>query len=186
MAHISTAVEYATHCLLYLVSVDDIPPRFSIKDLAQMQGVPPQYLAKIFTKLRQANLVQATEGLKGGFQLARPAAEISMLDIVHAVDGDKSLFDCQNIRTRCALFNQQPPSWATAGLCSIHAVMVEAEQKMKESLSHHTLDSINNILIEKAPADYSDQISTWFNDKNSHGKLIANTERTVNNETIAC
>lgn len=165
MSHISTAVESAMHCLLYLVSEDGEPPQLPIKDIAEMQGVSAQYLAKIFTKLRHHNLVEATEGTKGGFQLAKPAAEISVFDVVRAVDGKKPLFDCRNIRTQCALFAPEPPAWATAGHCSIHAVMLEAEQQMEASLKQHTLASISETLTDKAPNDYGEQVIRWFGDK---------------------
>ncbi|MBE0777079.1 Rrf2 family transcriptional regulator, partial [Escherichia coli] len=49
-------------------------------------------------------LVAATEGVRGGFRLARPANEISVLDVVRAIDGDKSIFECREVRERCAIF----------------------------------------------------------------------------------
>ena len=76
MAHITTGVEYGLHCLLYLVDPRgsaDAAPQASVRDLADLQGVPVEYVAKLFTKLQKAGLVVAAEGARGGFRLARPA-----------------------------------------------------------------------------------------------------------------
>src|SRR5579871_5422196 len=111
VAHISNAVEYALHCLLYLTDPSGKPVGASVRELADLQGLSSEYLAKIFTKLRQAGLVVAIEGVSGGFALAREPARISVLDIIEGVDGKKPLFECRNIRLGCALFGSSPPRW---------------------------------------------------------------------------
>ena len=59
------------------------------RDLAELPGVPVEYVAKLFTKLQEAGLVVATEGVRGVFRLARPAESISVLDVVTATEGEK-------------------------------------------------------------------------------------------------
>src|SRR5471032_1316891 len=93
MSHISTGVEYALHCLLFLADLPADAPEASAKDLAELQGIPGEYAAKLFTKLNKAGLVAASEGVKGGFALAKAPQHISVLDVVDAVDGEKSLFN---------------------------------------------------------------------------------------------
>ncbi|MGC1328978.1 RrF2 family transcriptional regulator, partial [Pseudomonas sp.] len=115
MSLYSAGVEYGIHCLIFLVGAGGDSREASVRDLAQLQGVPQDYLAKIFTKLAKAHLVVATEGVRGGFRLARPADEVSLLDVVNAIDGRKSIFDCREIRGRCALFDGAPPAWALDG-----------------------------------------------------------------------
>ena len=86
MPHIGSRAEYGLHCLLHLVGrgQDDAP---SARDLAAFQGVSASYLAKLFTKLEKAGLVVSSEGIRGGFRLARPARDISVLEIVDALEG---------------------------------------------------------------------------------------------------
>lgn len=55
--------------------------------IAERTGVPKAYLSKILHALARAQLIQAKRGYRGGFKLARPAHEISLLDVVEAVDG---------------------------------------------------------------------------------------------------
>ena len=93
MALYSAGVEYGIHCLLFLTDEKGDSRDSSVRALAELQGVPQELLAKVFTKLAKAGLVAATEGVRGGFRLARPADEISVLDIVKAIDGDKLIFE---------------------------------------------------------------------------------------------
>jgi Rrf2 family protein len=162
MSFISTGVEYALHCLLFLVSRPENAPEANVRDLADLQGVSVEYLAKLFTKLSRAGLVVATEGAGGGFALAKPAAKIRVLDVVVAIDGEKPLFECREIRSRCAVFGAKAPAWATSGVCSIHAVMLAAEDRMRDELSSHTLASLAGQVAGKAPRRFGVQIENWF------------------------
>ena len=176
MALSSTSVEYGLHCLLLLC-----PPasHASSQDLAQFQGVSAAYVAKLFAALKRAGLVMAFEGAGGGYRLARPAAEISVLDVVQALEGDKPLFQCNEIRGKCAVFGGQPPAWANKGRCSIHAVMIEAEQKMRHVLAGHTLAELAARLESKAPKAFPREVAAWF-DARKAGRGRTAAKRRIN------
>lgn len=163
MAFITSSVEYGTHCLLWLVDADGAPA--SSRDLAELQGVSPSFVAKIFPKLEKAGIVRAAQGVRGGYRLARHPEAISVLDIVDAIEGDKPLFDCQEIRGRCAVFGDAAPKWATQGVCAIHAAMLRAEQAMRDSLAAESLASLAATLGRKAPAGFANDIRRWLDDK---------------------
>lgn len=165
MSLYSAGVEYGIHCLAFLVDELGDSREASVRDLADLQGVPQEYLAKVFTKLAKAKLVVATEGVRGGFKLARPADEITVLDIVTAIDGRKMIFECRDIRDRCALFDGAPPSWAQEGTCSIHAVMLTAQKRMEEALAQQTILDIARRVGRKAPVEFSSQVVEWINDR---------------------
>lgn len=165
MSHISSGVEYGLHCLLFLTRSPAAVEEASVRDLAELQGVPGEFLAKLFTKLVKAELVVATEGIKGGVRLARPANRITVHDVVVAIDGDKPLFDCREIRSRCAVFDNDVPAWATRGICSIHAVMQAAEKAMRAELKQHTLADLAQRTSDKAPAAFGGQVVTWLTDR---------------------
>jgi Rrf2 family protein len=165
MSLYSAGVEYGIHCLIFLVGNCGDTREASVRDLAELQGVPLDYLAKIFTKLAKAKLVVATEGVRGGFKLARPSDEISVLDIVNAIDGQKQIFECREIRGRCALFEGCTPDWATAGHCSIHAVMLTAQKRMEEALAQQTILDLARRVGRKAPAEFNGQVEEWLNDR---------------------
>ncbi|QEZ46654.1 RrF2 family transcriptional regulator [Cupriavidus oxalaticus] len=177
MSYISTGVEYSLHCLLYLTRSRAAVEEASVRDLAELQGVPHDFLAKLFTKLAKAGLVVATEGIKGGFRLARPANQITVHDVVVAIDGEKALFDCLEIRGRCAVFDDHAPGWATRGVCSIHAVMQAAEKAMRAELKRHTLADLSQRVNDKTPASYGMQVVQWLSDRaaNRRGEKPAAT-----------
>ena len=162
MSFYSAGVEYGIHCLIFLVGDRGESREASVRDLAELQGVPLDYLAKIFTKLAKSTLVVATEGVRGGFKLARPADEISLLDIVNAIDGQKMIFDCKEIRGRCALFEGAAPDWALEGHCSVHAAMLTAQKRMEEALAQQTILDLARKVGRKSPSDFPAQVDQWI------------------------
>ena len=77
MAYITSSVEYAIHCLLFLVNNKDKP--LSSKDLAELQGLSPSFMAKIYPRLGKAKLVLAQEGIRGGHLLTSRGLQLLML-----------------------------------------------------------------------------------------------------------
>ena len=151
--------EYALHSMLILATR---PTPVSISDLASYQDIPEGFLAKLFTRLKKANLVRATEGISGGFALARPAETIPVLDILKAVDPGRVLFACLEIRRNCALFGPAPPEWAVSGPCRIHAFMEEAEQKLQAFLGSKSLADLVCEYSCKAPREFAEETDGWF------------------------
>jgi Rrf2 family protein len=168
MAHLTVSVEYGIHCLLWLAGSGGTA--LSSRDLAELQRISPSFLAKIFPKLEKAGIVEASEGVRGGYRLAKLPEEISVLQIVDAIEGDKPLFDCQEIRRRCATFGDAPPTWATAGVCAIHTVMLKAEKAMRDELAAHTLADLATTFASKAPAEFLAQLQDWTADRVSARK----------------
>ncbi len=163
MAHLGTRVEYGLHCLLWLAEPGAAAA--SSRDLAELQGVSPSFVAKIFPRLEKAGIVSATPGIHGGYRLARPAAQISVLAVVDAIEGRKPLFECQEIRSRCTLFKGRAPAWSTQGVCAIHAVMLRAEQRMRDELAGTSLADLAGTVARKAPAGLDGEVRVWLGDR---------------------
>ncbi len=160
MAHFGNSTEYGLHCLLWLVEPHEYAP--SSRDLAELQGISASFVAKIFPRLEKAGLVISSEGIRGGYRLARAPDQISVLDVVDAIEGKKPLFDCQDVRQRCALFEGSPPSWSGRGVCAIHATMLRAEQRMREELARTTLADLAKAGAGKAPPSFVGQVRGWM------------------------
>jgi Rrf2 family protein len=158
-----SGVEYALHCLLWLAPSRDTPA--SSRDLGELTGVSPALVAKILPRLEKAGILVSHGGIAGGYRLARPAGEISVLDVVDAVEGGKRLFDCKNVRLKCPLFGADPPDWASRGVCSIHAIMLRAENSMRQEMAQSTLLDIANAVERKAPAEFGQEIGRWLDDR---------------------
>ena len=72
-----------------------------LADIARSQAISPKYLEQLFMPLRNAGLVRSERGPKGGYVLARPAADITALDVVTAVEGPLDLLDCVGEQGTC-------------------------------------------------------------------------------------
>lgn len=167
MAFYSSGVEYGIHSLMCMVDSKGDARDMSVREIAALQSVPYDYLAKIFTRLSKAGLVRSIEGKGGGFQLARPAEHITVLDVVNAIDGDKRIFECREIRQRLAVFDEQPPEWACEGICGVRSVMDVAQQRMEEALSQHTILDLARKMYRKAPETFVVEVQEWITARKS-------------------
>jgi Rrf2 family protein len=82
----SAKAEYAVRAMVQLATVDD-GVRVTTDELANAQGIPPQFLVDILSDLRTDRLVRSHRGRDGGYELARPAGEISIADVLRSIDG---------------------------------------------------------------------------------------------------
>ncbi|WP_179223968.1 Rrf2 family transcriptional regulator [Paenibacillus tyrfis] len=114
----SKATNYALHTMLFLIAEPPDKP-VGVQYLAEKQGVPPAYLSKILSKLVKAGLIVSVSGANGGYLLGAQKRDVSFLDVIHAIEGTASLFNC------CLNGEKE---------CLIQKVMVSAERAMEEKL----------------------------------------------------
>lgn len=88
----SQTVEYALRAVVYLARKPDEPS--TTEDVAEATRVPAAYLAKILQGLVRAGVVRSQRGVGGGVMLAQPAAEVTILDVVNAVEPIKRIKTC--------------------------------------------------------------------------------------------
>jgi Rrf2 family protein len=81
---VSAKVDYALRAMLELASADRLVKG---EQLATAQGIPQKFLESILLDLRHAELVSSRRGVEGGYTLGRPADEISLADVIRAVEG---------------------------------------------------------------------------------------------------
>lgn len=77
--------EYALLALIDLATDDR--PRVQLHEIAARQAIPVKYLEQLARPLKSAGLIMATRGSRGGYQLARPAEQVTALEVVEAVEG---------------------------------------------------------------------------------------------------
>ncbi|WP_232695807.1 RrF2 family transcriptional regulator [Brevibacillus daliensis] len=114
----SQATDYALHAMLFLVAEAPDKP-VSVHLLAEKLGVSQTYLSKMLTKLVKAGLIHSISGANGGYRLKRNQEDISFLDIIHAIEGTTSMFECS--------FNH-------GNECLIQQVVIDAERQMEQVL----------------------------------------------------
>lgn len=131
-------VEQAIHSVTMLagLSPDGV---LSAAALAEFHGVSTSYLLKHLQALSGAGIVRTLSGPKGGYRLARQPAEITLLDIVLAVEGHGPAFRCNEIRRR----GPNPlPSRLLTKPCSINAAMLRAEGAYRAELRNVSISDI--------------------------------------------
>jgi Rrf2 family transcriptional regulator, cysteine metabolism repressor len=89
----STKAEYGIRVMAHLAGRDGTQPT-SLGSIADAEGLPLAYLEHLVQRLRKADLVESRRGAHGGYTLARPAAEISMAEIVSALEGEIAPIEC--------------------------------------------------------------------------------------------
>ena len=128
---LSKATNYALHTMLFL-AVNQTHEHVGVALLAKQQGVSPTYLSKILTKLVKTGMVISTTGATGGYKLKPSWEEISLLDVIIAIEGVPSMSDaCLNNNQNCLI------------------------QKSIEAAEHKFLDSLRHTLI----SDLSTQVN---------------------------
>lgn len=90
---ITRQADYAMRAIYYL-SMIGMENRASTSQIAKEQNIPPSFLAKIISQLSVAGLLHTSRGARGGVMLARKPQDITMLDVVEAIDGPILLNEC--------------------------------------------------------------------------------------------
>ncbi|NMM64335.1 Rrf2 family transcriptional regulator [Clostridium sp. P21] len=160
----SVGVEYAIHCLLYMVNTEE-GKSIGIRDLATFQGISETYLSKVYAKLSKSGIIKSIPGVKGGYTLASSAEEITFWDIVEAVEGSAPFFQCAEIRQNNILLDKDNlPDTYTKCPCLIKVVMLEAEDEMRKYLNNKTLAWLyDEVYNKKVPKEMKNATIEWFN-----------------------
>ena len=110
--HISTAGELGIRGMVYLARHCGNGP-VPMAKICEEQELPRQYMLKIFAALSRAGFVRTCRGKGGGFALAKPPVEISILEIMEAVEGPLALNFCQSEPSQCPRGDDCPvrPLW---------------------------------------------------------------------------
>lgn len=155
---LGTQVEWAIHCCAVLAST---PPDtyVSTRTLARFHGVPKEYLSKALQALSRARLVEGVLGPSGGYRLARPAKDITVLDIVEAVEGKGPSFVCTEIRRNNPC---RPEGFCDAGPCAVARVMHEADAAWRARLRRERLSGLLRRVAADVPADLLAASRDWL------------------------
>ena len=120
---LSRPVDYALRAMRYLATLPEADEA-TRATLSQSLGAPEPFLAKVMRRLTVAELVESRRGVGGGFRLARPPGQISMLQVVEAVEGRAGLRSCFLSSDACSC--DQP--------CGAHAAFAGVRQAMLDAL----------------------------------------------------
>jgi Rrf2 family protein len=112
---ITRQADYAVRAVLHLARVGN-SERSATSMIAKEQNIPPSFLAKIISQLSVAGLLHTSRGARGGVTLAREPKDISLLEVVEAIDGPIQLNECVGNTGACHFEDNCPikPVWCDA------------------------------------------------------------------------
>lgn len=129
---ITRQADYAVRAMAYLTQLGP-DKRAATSQIAEEKQIPPSFLAKIVSQLSVAGLLNTSRGARGGVSLAKTPTEISLLDVVEAIDGPILLNECVGDISNCP-FGES---------CTVRAVWCEAQRNLVNHLSSTNFGQLN-------------------------------------------
>jgi Rrf2 family protein len=126
---LSNTSKYAIRAVIYLALYASKKKKIGIRQISGELGIPTPFLGKILQILVKKKILASIKGPNGGFWLAKPAIDISLMEIVDEMEG-KDIFDQCVIRTS---------SCSSAAPCSIHHKIAPYRENMRSILTTETI-----------------------------------------------
>ena len=127
--------EYGLRCLLRVAGAEHDGP-VSISQIAQAEGLSPEYTAKLMRELRLGDLVRSVRGADGGYRLSRSASEISVWSTLSVLGGDffsERFCDCHPGQRPCCVRSRD---------CSLRALWRAVQETLRETLERVSLEDL--------------------------------------------
>lgn len=128
---ITTQGEYGLRCMLLIAQHGDQKP-VSAQEITEHEHLPRYYVEKLLQMLRRDGLIKSVRGIKGGYVLARPASEVTVRDVVFALE--KQFFE-----VACPSFTDGKVQCLHIDLCGLRPVWVKLYEKVNEVLQEANL-----------------------------------------------
>jgi Rrf2 family protein len=146
--HIPAKVDYGMRALLALVERGEPA---TAEDLAEAQGLPSKFLGSILNDLRRHGLVASRRGSEGGYRLARPAKDVTVADVMRALDGP--LAEVRGLRPEAARYDGAAEH--------LQDVWVAVRASLRRVLDEVTLDDVVRGRLPRAVAKLTDDPDAW-------------------------
>ena len=130
---ITRQADYAIRAVVYLARLGP-NQRAATSTVAQEERIPPSFLAKIISQLSIAGLLHTSRGARGGVSLAREPKDISLLEVVEAIDGPILLNECVSETSDCTMEDG----------CPLHEIWCEAQDSLVKRLGATKFDTVLN------------------------------------------
>jgi Rrf2 family protein len=130
---ITRQADYAVRAVYYLTTLGQ-GNRAATSKIAEEQHIPPSFLAKIVSQLSVAGLLHTSRGARGGVSLAKDPEDISLLDVVEAIDGPIQLNECVGEGGICTF----------EATCPIQPIWCDAQNDLVNRLKSTDFSQFNN------------------------------------------
>lgn len=154
-------VEWAIHCCAVMSGLPE-GEYFATKTLAEFHGVPKEYLSKALQALASAGIVVGTLGPTGGYRLAKKPQDISILDIVEAIEGKKKTFECEEIRNNSPCLKGKKK---VGGVCQVARIMYRADEAWRKELRTTSVQDLGAAVTAEVPQELLQANWEWLTNK---------------------
>jgi Rrf2 family protein len=147
---ISAKADYAVRAAVELAAADGDKP-VKAERIANAQSIPLNFLENILGELRHAGLVRSHRGADGGFRLARPASEVTVADVIRAVEGP------------LASVRGAPPEEASYGgaASTLPRVWIAVRANLRKVVEHVTIEDIARAKLPAAVNKLAEDPEAW-------------------------
>ena len=132
LLQVSRKVDYALRAVIHLASEEDRERACSLSEIATRERIPRQFLVKIIQELIHKGLVRSQRGPRGGYVLARPAAQVTFRDVLEAVEGPIALNACTGEHADCFAL----------GLCGMERIWREGQRRVMDLFEKTTIADV--------------------------------------------
>ncbi len=124
---VTRETDYAVRTVLYLAK--NSGRRVSVTEIAEGMSIPKSFLAKLLQRLVRNHVLSSSRGVNGGFELAKKASAISLLDVMVVMQGPAAINVCAVDSGRCKM----------SSTCTVHPVWVEIRKEVERKLAKTTI-----------------------------------------------
>ena len=141
MLRLSKKADYALLAMRHLAANAD-RGAVSARELAEAYDLPPELLAKVLQRLVRNRLLTSIQGIRGGYGLARPAASISVVDVITAIDGPLTVTACSETNHNCEQYSK----------CDIRDPLWQIKDRIVAALQGTSIAGLAADIVPPAPA----------------------------------
>ena len=131
MLRLSKKADYALMAMKHLAIHSDASSA-SAREIAEAYDIPLELMAKVLQRLAKSGLVRSLQGTRGGYRLGRATAQISVADIIQAIDGPLTVTACSTESENCGQYSK----------CSVRDPLWKIKDRIVSALSDCTLQEI--------------------------------------------
>lgn len=140
---LSTRTRYAVRAMIELAKHDLNRP-LQLKIIAERQEISVKYLEQLMAVLKSAGLIKSIRGSRGGYVLAKAPNQITIIDILHCVEGPIATVECVEDGSRCS----------RAADCAAREIWIRVEQAIENVLQSITLQDVAEMATGTKQSDY--------------------------------
>jgi Rrf2 family protein len=148
MLRLSKKADYALIAMKHLALRSDQAAAASAREIAEQYDIPVELMAKVLQRLARRGLLASHQGTRGGYQLSRSPAVISVADVIQAVDGPLTVTACSTEEENCDQYSK----------CSVRDPLWKIKERILKSLQNCSISELASDVTEPVLIPLSRQV----------------------------